>query len=189
MTDSITPDRIVDVAVDLLAVGGLHALAMRRISTELGIQQSALYWHFDNKQQLLGAVADRIVAPISGPSGERGSARLNALASGLRDALLRYPDGAELAATAFAFGLGAQKPYDNFVDELVGGGVSRDEAEIAASVLVHFVYGYTTHEQQRRQAAALGAIRQNDDQAAGDDDRFQRGIGLIVSGIPTGPSQ
>jgi len=64
MTDRITQEDIVRVCLTLLAAGGLHALAMRRIAGELGIQQSALYWHFDNKQQLLAAVADEIVSPV-----------------------------------------------------------------------------------------------------------------------------
>ncbi|MDZ7677378.1 MAG: TetR family transcriptional regulator [Acidimicrobiales bacterium] len=185
MTDRITPADVVGVALELLAHGGLHALAMRRIATELGVQQSALYWHFDNKQQLLAAVADQVVAPVSVPASADWSTRVEALASRLRDELLRYPDGAELVATAFAFRLGARQPFRQFADELAGGGLGLDDAEIAASVLLHFVLGYVTDEQQHHQAAALGAI---DPAGDGHDtqsthDRFVRALRLIVSGI------
>ncbi len=184
MTGSLTRAGIVDVALELLADGGLHALAMRRIATELGVQQSALYWHFENKQQLLGAVADRIVAPIARPAAGDRSARIETLGSRLREELLRYPDGAELAASAYAFRLGAQQPFQRFADELVDGGLTLDDAEAAASVLVHFVFGYTADEQQRRQAAALGAIEHDHaSDATTVADRFSRGLRLILRGV------
>lgn len=186
MTDRITQVDIVSVALELLADGGLHALAMRQIATGLGVQQSALYWHFDNKQQLLGAVADRIVEPILLPVGGDWSERIEALASRLRRELLRYPDAAELVATVFAFRLGAQQPFQQFTDELVRGGLALDDANIAASVLVHYVFGYVTDEQQHHQAATLGAIEpETNDQHSTKtvDERFLRGLGLIISGV------
>lgn len=187
MTDPITPNRIVGVAVDLLARGGLHALAMRRIANELGVQQSALYWHFANKQLLLARVADHIVEPVGvGDAVPDGwSARTEALAWALRRELLRYPDGAELVATAFAFRLGGDQPFGQFTTELTVGGLTPPDAQVAASVLWHFVLGYVTDEQQHRQAAALGAIDADVDAApsASGDDRFDAALGLILMGI------
>ncbi|MEZ5294916.1 MAG: hypothetical protein R2697_01165 [Ilumatobacteraceae bacterium] len=57
-----------------------------------------------------------------------------------------------------------------------------DDAEIAASVLLHFVLGFVTDEQQHHQAAALGAIDRIDDGATPADDRFDRALRLIASG-------
>src|SRR5258708_1968452 len=36
---------------------------MRRLARELDVTPGALYWHFANKQQLLGAVADEVLRP------------------------------------------------------------------------------------------------------------------------------
>ncbi|MFT5026700.1 MAG: TetR/AcrR family tetracycline transcriptional repressor [Ilumatobacter sp.] len=186
MTDRITQADIVNTALQLLADGGLHALAMRRIATELGVQQSALYWHFDNKQHLLAAVADRVVAAVLLPVEGDWSERIESLASRLRRELLRYPDAAELVATVFAFRLGAQQPFQQFINELVRGRLAPDDAAIAASVLVYFVFGYATDEQQHHQAATLGAIQPDleDPHAAKTaDDRFLRGLRLIMGGV------
>ncbi|MFV0307174.1 MAG: TetR family transcriptional regulator [Desertimonas sp.] len=185
MTDRLTHADIVTAALGLLAEGGLPALAMRRIASELGVQQSALYWHFDNKQRLLAAVADRIVAPVEVSAElDDGATPVEALAARLRDELHRFPDGAELVATAFAFRLGARRPLQQFTDELRAGGLSPAVADVAASVLLHFVLGFVTDEQQHDQAAALGAISPSadDDEPASDDDRFGRGVQLIVTG-------
>lgn len=190
MTDRLTSDDIVGAALDLLSEGGLHALAMRRIAARLGVQQSALYWHVENKQQLLAAVADRLVSPVDVPTTLRPgdlSARVVSLAQALRHELLRYPDGAELVATAYAFRLGSQRPFRQLVDEFQAGGVGDEDAEIAATVVLHFVLGYVMDEQQHRQAAALGAIERSTDDPTGTarDERFLRGLTLIVSGVST----
>jgi len=182
MTDKITRADIVDVAVGLLASGGLHALVMRRIAAELGVQQSALYWHVDNKQQLLAAVADELLAPVEPPDDGDWRARVAALAARLRARLLAYPDGAELVATALAFRLGAQRPLEQFRAALEAGGLEPERAATAASVLVHFILGHTGDEQQHRQAAAFGAI-EDDPDAPPSDDGFDRGIDLILAGI------
>lgn len=182
VTDRITRERIVEAGLRLLGEGGLHALAMRRIATELGIQQSALYWHFENKQQLLGAIADQVVAALA-PAGHRHRDRLRSLATGLRNEVSAYPDGAELVATAFAFRLGARAAFDRFVAELVAAGAAADDAEVGASVLWHFVLGFVTDEQQHRQAAALGAIAAAPDDAARADKRFEKAVDLIVAAL------
>lgn len=183
MADRLTREDIVEAALTLLATGGLHALAMRRIAGELGVQQSALYWHFGSKQLLLAAVAERVVEPVDTSRDAPWSHQVIELGTRLRAALLAYPDGAELVATVLAFRLGADQPVLRVTEILRSGGLEVADAEVAASVLVHFVLGYTTDEQQHRQAAALGAI-EHDAMAPGSaDDRFTRGLDLIVAGM------
>lgn len=186
MADRITRDAIVDAALTVLADAGLHGLAMRRIASELGVRQGALYWHFENKQQLLSAVADRIVEPVGAATTGDWRARVTALAHRLRGELLRYPDGAELVASAIAFRLGAQHLFVRVADELTGAGHARDDADVAAAVLVHFVLGHTADEQEHRQAAALGAIPPDAVVADDAEARFRRGVALIVAGIAAG---
>ena len=188
MTERITQADIVGVALGLLATGGLHALGMRRIADGLGVQQSALYWHFDNKQQLLAAVADEIVAPVVSvavSSRAHWETRTEALASLLRSEVSRYPDGAELVATTIAFRLGAQQPARQFAAELTAAGLTPQDAGIGASVLLHFVLGYATDEQQHHQATALGAIEHagDDHDEMSADERFVSGIRLIIEGV------
>lgn len=188
MAEGITRDAVIDAALELLAQGGLHALAMRRIAGALGVQQSALYWYFENKQQILAAVADRLldaVEPVVADGGAWSEAAIEQ-ASRLRAELRRYPDGAELVATAYAFRLGAKRPFEQFAAVLGqgGAGLASDQADIAAAVLFHFVLGYVTDEQQRRQAAELGAIRATPDPDEGEATRrFAEGVRVIVAGV------
>ena len=102
-------------AVELLDTHGLAALTMRRLGTELGVQPSAIYHHFENKQTLLAAVADEILArgPGGGQEGGVGGSapeQLRAVCRHLREAMLAVTDGADVVATAWAFGLVAHGP-------------------------------------------------------------------------------
>ena len=56
---------VVEAATAILDNYGIADLTMRRLARELNVSPGALYWHFANKQQLLGAVADRILEPAA----------------------------------------------------------------------------------------------------------------------------
>ena len=94
---------VVEAATSLLDNYGIADLTMRRLARELDVSPGALYWHFANKQQLLGAVADRILGPVDDvPAAWRD--RITGICGGLRDALLSHTDGAELVSASFAAG-------------------------------------------------------------------------------------
>ena len=171
---------VVDQALGVLDTYGLADLTMRRLGTELGVQPSALYHHFANKQLLLAAVADEILA--RGSRSDRPDAwdeRVVAICSVLRDAMLAYRDGAELVATAYSFGLGARSPYDELAAALADGGLDPALVPTAARTLLHFVFGHVTDEQTHLQAGSAGAIE--DDPHTESD--FAVGLGIVLDGL------
>ena len=154
-------------------------LTMRRLGAELGVQPSALYHHFANKQTLLAAVADEILARGARPAprpatGTRGS---RAVCTELRDAMLAYRDGAELVATVRAFGLGAQAPYDELAAPCRRRPRRPTLVPSAARTLLHFVFGHAVDEQtpppgrQRRARSGARPRSLSDFARAGDRDR------------------
>ena len=169
-------------ALALLDVGGLPELSMRRLGAELGVQPSALYHHFPNKQALLAAVADELLTRLPAASEASGlgwEERVAATCAALREVLLSCRDGAELVATVWAFGLGAAAPYDALLTLLEGGGVA-GLSQVAARTLLHFVYGHVVDEQTHLQAAEVGAI---DDRLDDPEADFAAGLGIVVAGI------
>jgi len=176
-------DDVVDRALAVLDAHGLPDLTMRRLGNELGVQPSAIYHHFADKQTLLAAVADTILArgarPLpEGPWEERARASCHTL----RDACLAWTDGAEVVATARAFGLGARAPYDELVGVMVAGGVTEELAGSAARTLLHFVLGHVVDEQTHRQAGSVGAI-DSDPTSADHTADFGTGIDLVLAGL------
>ena len=61
---------VVEAATTLLDSYGIADLTMRRLARELNVSPGALYWHFANKQELLGAVADRILESVDDEPGD-----------------------------------------------------------------------------------------------------------------------
>ena len=171
---------VVEHALEVLDRHGLADLSMRRLAADLGVQPSALYWHFADKQALLAAVADEVLRRGARPVPD-GSwvGRVTAFAHQLRDAMLAYRDGAELVAAAQAFGLGEADPAGRLVellDECDDDRLSR----VAATTLLHFVLGHVTDEQMNLQASSVGAI---DDDPLVRADTFATGLGIVVAGI------
>lgn len=178
---------VVDMATSLLDDFGMADLSMRRLARELNVSPGALYWHFANKQQLLGAVADRVLAPVGTGSRDQGDWRLriSATCEQLRDALLSHTDGAELVSASFAAGQSdiMTAVLGRLAADAVEAGVAPEQAELAARTIVYYVLGFTADEQSRLQWDAAGAdVVQtvwNEDPST----RFAFGLRLLVSGI------
>lgn len=172
---------VVAAAMRVLAESGLPGLSMRRIADELDVQVSALYWHFPNKQALLAAVSAQIVGSGSVPD------EMDAAARALRDRLLAHQDGAEIVSSSLALGLLELPARTALVAAASESGLRGAAAEVAADTIVHYVIGYTFHEQQRLHAAVVGAADASVDLAPSQvGDRggsFDSGLRMILAGI------
>lgn len=60
----LTPTTIIKSALEILHDYGLGDLTIRRLARTLDVAPAALYWHFPNKQALLGGVADELLSPL-----------------------------------------------------------------------------------------------------------------------------
>ena len=176
-------DDVVRRALAVLDGYGLADLTMRRLGRELGVQPSALYHHVPDKQTLLGLVADEILARgrRPEPAGQEWDALVADRCVALREAVLAYRDGAEVVATARAFGLGAASVESGLVAALADAGLGPDLELTAARTLVHFVLGHATDEQTHLQADSAGALPASAGPRAGSD--FDAGLALVLDGI------
>ncbi|GIF72963.1 TetR family transcriptional regulator [Asanoa siamensis] len=185
-------DDVVAAALEILDRQGLPDLTMRHLAATLEVAPSALYWHFPNKQSLLAAVSDRIIAGAR-PAGPRARAddwraAVRAEAGALHDALLAYKDGAEVVSSTLALGLGAEALQDRLVAALGSGGFDERTTSLAAETMVHFIVGHAFHRQQRIQADTLGAVAgahsvDNENPVAREPQAFDLGITLLVAGL------
>jgi TetR/AcrR family tetracycline transcriptional repressor len=184
-----TKQNVVDTAIAILDEHGLPGLTMRRLAATLDVQQSALYWHFQSKQLLLAAMAEDILRRGPQPSSSNvWHVVVARQAEALRDTLLAYRDGAELVSTVYAFGLGAEAPHRQLAAAIASSGAAKSDAEVAATVILQYILGFTFNEQQHLQASSAGAIdgvAPSDASTSGqsETDRFRAGIALILDGI------
>jgi AcrR family transcriptional regulator len=178
---------VVAKATQLLDDYGIADLTMRRLARELNVSPGALYWHFADKQELLGAVADRILLPASAAVEDASwSRRVVGLGTALRDALLSSTDGAELVSASFAAGKSERmiEILAALTDAATEGGIDASHADLAARTVLYYVLGFTADEQSRLQWDAAGALVDGQSVlTANPNARFAFGLKLLVDGI------
>lgn len=197
---------IVETALGLLDRYGLADTTMRRVATTLGVAPGALYWHIANKQALIAALADAIVAPAlnsaAGAPGERATAEELALA--LRAALLAHTDGAEVASA------GLSQPDNPTWERIIAAfaaalpaSTDAESRDLGARALVHLVLGAAAFEQARAQLTAATATEHGGEHGGEHDaaheaahgaeqalsrgaDNVARSVRIIVAGLIPG---
>ncbi|MEB3021880.1 TetR/AcrR family transcriptional regulator C-terminal domain-containing protein [[Mycobacterium] crassicus] len=177
------PD-VVAAAATILDNYGIADLSMRRLARELNVSPSALYWHFANKQQLLGAVADLVLAAAcADPGAGSWQWRIQSVCERLRDALLSHTDGAELVSASLAAGQSraAADIVARLAESAAAAGIHPDQAVLAARTVVHYVLGFTADEQSRLQWDAAGAAGIAPDTDPGG--AFEFGLTLLIDGL------
>ena len=138
----LSRDAIVERALTVMDTEGPDAVTIRRIAQEFGVTPMALYWHVANKDDLLSAACDAIVARTLEDSavGATPDHTIRTLAGDLFDAIDLHPwVGSSLAAAS------GQLPMMRIV-ERIGRQVRAlgvpDAAQWAtASVLLHYILG------------------------------------------------
>jgi len=88
-------ERILDAAERIASTEGVGKLTMRRIGGELGVDPTAIYRHFRNKQEMLIALADRLFGTV--PPQDESLGWRESLKAELRYAMRRYRSHPELA--------------------------------------------------------------------------------------------
>jgi AcrR family transcriptional regulator len=178
---------VVEKATALLDDYGIADLTMRRLARELNVTPGALYWHFADKQELLGAVADLILEPATTPMiGTQWESRIPAICSALRNALLSATDGAELVSASFAAGKSERiaEILDRLTSAATEAGIVGANADLAARTVLYYVLGFTADEQSRLQWDAAGALSEDQSvMASNPNGRFAFGLGLLVDGM------
>lgn len=177
---TLTRQRIVAAAFEILDAYGLGDLSMRRLAGALGVQPGALYNHVPSKQMLLAWLADDILAEVAEPLGP-WRPTVDAWARSLRTALLAHRDSADLVATARGFRLSERDVTRHPAIALAAGGLAPDAALAAAGTLLHFVVGHVAEEQAAAEWERSGQSAA--DPAPATEASFLLGLTLVLDGI------
>jgi AcrR family transcriptional regulator len=91
--ESLSRDRIIDESIALLDSSGERGLTFRALSERLATGPGAIYWHIDDKSDLLTAACDAIIArTMSAPMvSTTPKAAIRALALGMFDTIDAHP--------------------------------------------------------------------------------------------------
>jgi TetR/AcrR family tetracycline transcriptional repressor len=100
--NSLSPAAAVDRAIAIADAEGLDAVTVRKVADEFGVTPMALYWHFANKEALLAAVGDAVVANLRMPDDDLGlEDYLREGMTSLIDVMREHPSATPLVAQRF----------------------------------------------------------------------------------------
>lgn len=90
---TLSTDQVVRVGIVVADAEGPQAVTMRRIASELGAGVMSLYWHVDDKNELLALMLDAIQGEVEmpDPPTEDWRTDLRSIAHNTRNVLRRHP--------------------------------------------------------------------------------------------------
>jgi AcrR family transcriptional regulator len=208
-TDSLSKERIVEAAIEILDAGGESALTFRALAARLATGAGAIYWHVANKNDLLAATADDVIARVMTEvvSGAEPRQAIRAIASGVFDAIDAHPwVGAQLSREPWQSAM--MQVFEGVGGQLQALGVPARAQFDCASALLSYILGLAGQyaagarllapdtdrsafladvaaRWARLDPARYPFLRQVAAQLPGHDDReqFLAGIDLILAGI------
>ena len=140
--ESLSRDRIIEASIALLDGSGERGLTFRALSERLATGPGAIYWHIDNKSDLLIAACDAIIASaMNAPSiSAEPEAAIRALALGMFDAIDAHP-WVGSALTRAPGQLPMVRILERIGQQVRALGVPEDAQWAAVSALLSYILG------------------------------------------------
>jgi len=174
---SLTPERILDAA-EALAEQGFGAVSMRGVAGRLGAAPMALYNHFGTREQLVGALLDRVLGRFApDPPTDDWAEDLRRFARAHRRLLSVHPWAVAPLFAKPIPGPSAQRIGGHALAILERGGHTGDRAIAAFSGLIALNYGWSSF--------AVGSDLESRD-GYGSDEHYELVLGALVDGLAGG---
>ena len=141
--DTLTRERIVGAAIDLMDADGPDGLNMRTLGVRLNSAATAVYWHVGSKDNLIALAGDEVWHEVELPNpatvGWRAAAA--AMATSLHAMLTRHPWLVQIFGSYIIFGPGKARHDDHAIAIYEAGGFTGAELDQAMATVFTFVLG------------------------------------------------
>lgn len=153
----IAREDVIDAAAAIVAASGYEALSMRALADRCEVPITTVYRLITAKEQLLGALADRlfreIVDPISASTGSWEEDVLTIFRTANR-VLHEHPELTEIVARQHTNGQVGFATAERTIRALRQAGLAAERAAVAFNALVAYTIGFT----QRQLHTATGSV-------------------------------
>jgi AcrR family transcriptional regulator len=200
----LSRDRIVATAVELLDAHGLDGLTMRRLADRLGAGVMSLYWHVDNKEDVLDLALDAVLdyrGPPQSDDPQDWRTEIVHMLEDWRASMLRHPWSTSLLPRR-ALGQNILSRLEHMSKTLSRAGVADADLNAAIWSLWNYVMGATiTRASLDVSDEDRAAAQQRLEHLSGpyptigrsrlllDDDwdgAFRKGLGFLLDGLAPG---
>jgi AcrR family transcriptional regulator len=172
----LSEDAVINAALAITRRDGLEAVTMRRVATELDTGAASLYVYVANRDELLHAMLDRVLAtvPLATPAPERWREQIYELMVAARRALEAHPGMAAVLLGEPPITERTMDGAENLLALLRAGGVMPQDAALACDTLMLIMSASATEADVRRTAgfAGFSIDAQHDEIASHMRDRF-----------------
>lgn len=139
---SISRNRVVAAALDVIDEHGLAGLTMPRVATTLGVGTMSLYRHVANKADLLDAIIDHVFSDLTVPAGSPDDiGRVLAYLALWRDLAMAHPRLAPLVSTRPLPVAGRDDLMEEALSILIASGMEPSTAVEAHAALLSYTVG------------------------------------------------
>jgi AcrR family transcriptional regulator len=137
-------EKIVSTALALVDRDGLNALSMRKLGAELGVDPMAVYYHIPNKQALLDAIVEAVMAGIDlsvDHPEDPAEERILCAAHAYLDAMLVHANALPIVLSRGPATLAALRPVELLIGVLRDAGLPPAEAFAGMNTIAAAVRG------------------------------------------------
>jgi AcrR family transcriptional regulator len=178
----LSRDLVVNRALEIGSSEGLEAVTLRRLATELGVTPMALYRHFQDKQDLINAMAEAVIGDMDVTVGFEPSMSWT---DRVRRAMLNYKEQTDARPLALPLSIAYSgdgppsfwKMLDDLLGILLDAGFPRRQAIVLIRVISNVLAGYLL---LLRQDAVPGSARPD----AREVDLIRRRFELVLLSLP-----
>ncbi|HUY75380.1 MAG TPA: TetR/AcrR family transcriptional regulator C-terminal domain-containing protein, partial [Ktedonobacterales bacterium] len=150
--------QIIEAALALLDEVGLEGLTMRRLAERLGVKAASLYWHVQDKDDVLDLMADAICAEIRPPAKDLSwRVMTEELAWECRRVYLSHRDAALVLAATPPLGPNRIRLMELAFSVLLQGGFMPRDAVYAGFLVNDFIIESVTDERRAEDVVATRA--------------------------------
>ena len=195
---------IVDAAMSLIEREGAGTLSMRRLGAELGVEGMALYHHLAGRDELLRAIADRLLEPLHDLElSDDWREACRRFATALRNIAVARPATFALVGLTPLDTPTSLRPVERLLGVLVARGFRPADALAVYRAVASYARGYALaqatgftvdadHAGGRSRLAALSreefpilAGRADELTALDADSGYELGLRAMLDGLPT----
>ena len=178
----LTRARIVDAALEVVDAEGVEALSMRRLGRSLGVEAMSLYEYVRSKDELLDALAERLLEELELPVRARGNwkTRIRAVVKAWLRLIDAHPNALPVLYRSRPFIVRDLLFPEQIYDALRRGGFDEQATVTAYGAIALFVNGAL----MRGSPATSGSSSRWDDAPSFDEAAFPRIAELLPYAHP-----